>query len=156
MQSSWNGDGLNLTWSKKEKNMTVAQWFKIIFLDKSNIYVSLEIQVPESEGIVKRTRIQTAEIHCKVWIVMWSYEAVIIRLCWSTGLPVVNAAVDLEHFILPAADKTPWRCRFHFSAELSTSAHCQRTNICFNEGRIKAASKLIWLEAHRDSMGYFK
>ncbi len=46
-----------LIWAVEKKNWTVAQWSKVLFLDKSKFAFHLEINVPESGGRVERHRI---------------------------------------------------------------------------------------------------
>ncbi len=35
-----------LTWAKEKKNLTVAQWSKVLFLDESKFYISFGNQGP--------------------------------------------------------------------------------------------------------------
>ncbi len=50
----------HLTWAKEKKNWIVAQWSKVLFSDKSIFCMSFGNQGLESEGRVKRHRIQAA------------------------------------------------------------------------------------------------
>ncbi len=43
-----------LTWAKKKKNWTVAQWSKVLFSDESKFVFHLETKVLESGGRVEK------------------------------------------------------------------------------------------------------
>ncbi len=50
----------HLTWAKEKKNWTVAQWYKVLFSDKSKFCISFGNQGLESGGRLERHRIQAA------------------------------------------------------------------------------------------------
>ncbi len=123
---------------------------------------NLEIKVPESGGRVERHRIHVA------WSPVWSFHSQ-----WWFGMPChllvlvhVFSEVHSQRSHLPGNFRALhasfcwqalWRCWFNFPAGLGTCPHCQRYQKlvqwpwCYCAW---LASKLAWLEPHRESMGY--
>ncbi len=120
-----------LAWAKDKKDWTAAEWSKVMFSDEVHFAFPLEIRVPESGGrggqaqnpCCLRSTVKFPQ-SVMVWGAMTS--AGVGPLCFLRSK--VNTAVYqevLEHFMLPAAWPTLWRCRFYFPTGLGTCTQCQ-------------------------------
>ncbi len=146
----------HLTWTKKKKNWTVAQWSKVLFSDESKFCISFGNQGPR----VRRKRGEAQYPCCLKSSVkfhsQWWCHLLVLAHCvfWSqrSHLPGHFRALHAS-FCWQAL----WRCWFHFPAGLGTCPHCQR-----NQKLVQwpwcycawLASKLTWPEPHREYMGY--
>ncbi len=110
----------HLTWAKEKKNWTVAQWSKVLFSDKSKFCFSFENQGLEEDW--RGTESMLLEVQREVSEV--SDDLGCRDVCWCPLCFIkskVNAAIYqeiLEHFMLPSAVQTLWRCWFPFPAGL--------------------------------------
>ncbi len=140
-----------------------TQWSKVLFSDESKICISFGNKVPDSGGRVERHRFHVA------WSPVWSFHSQ-----WWFGLPchlpvlvhcvfiksTVNAAIYqeiLEHFMLPSADKLYGDADFIFQQDLAPAHTAKGTKSWFNDQWCYCAwlaSKLVWPEPLRESMGY--
>ncbi len=96
-------------WTKEKKNWTVAQWSKVLFSDKSIFCISFRNQGPR--------------VWRKIWAAMSSAGVGLLCFIKST----VNAAIyqeNLEHFMLPSADKLYEDADILFQQDFSTCPHC--------------------------------
>ncbi len=101
-----------LTWSKENKNWTVAQWSKILFSDESKFCISFGNQGPR----VWRTG---GEAHSPmIWGAMSS--AGVGPLCFlKTNVTAPIYQEMLEHFMLPSADQLFKDADFIFQQDLA-------------------------------------
>ncbi len=149
----------HLTWAKEKKNWTVAQCSKVLFSDESTFCISSGNQGPR---VWRGTESTLLEVQCKVSTVSDDLGCHVICWCWYT----VFSEVHRQRTHLPGNFRALhasfcwqalWRCWFHFQAGLGTCPHCQRYQKlvqwpwCYCAW---LASKLIWPEHHRESMGY--
>ncbi len=84
----------------------------------------LEIKVPESGGRVERHRIMLLEVECEVSTVSDDLGCHVICWCWSTVFSEVHSQRshlpgNLEHFMLPSADKLYGDADFIFQQDLA-------------------------------------
>ncbi len=94
-----------------EKELTVAQWSKVLFSDESKFCISFGNQGPRvwrKSGEAQNPCL--LEVQCEVSTVSDDLGCHVICWCWSTVFlkSTVNAAIYqeiLEHFMLPSADK---------------------------------------------------
>ncbi len=122
---------LNNRQCQKRLDWTAAEWSKVMFSDESKFCISFGNQGPrvwrkrgEAQNCCLRSSVKFPQ-SVMVWGAMSS--AGVGPLCFLRSK--VNTAVIyqefLEHFMLPAADQTLWRCRFHFPTGLGTCTQCQ-------------------------------
>ncbi len=101
------------------------------------------------------------EVQCEVSTVSDDLGCHVICWCWSTVFSEVRSLRShlLGNFRALHASfcwQALWRCWFHFPAGLGTCPHCQRYlklvqwPWCYCTW---LASKLVWPEPHRESMG---
>ncbi len=72
-----------LTWAKKKKNWTVAQWSKVLFSDESKFCISFGSQVLESGGRVEKLIAQVAWSPVLSFHSLWWFGCNVICWCWS-------------------------------------------------------------------------
>ncbi len=114
-----------LTWSKKKKNWTVAQWSKVLFSDESKFCISFGNQGP-------RVWRKGGEAHSPSWLkssVKFPQSVMICGAMSSAGVgplcflktnitsPVYQEM--LEHFMLPSADQLFKDADFIFQQDLA-------------------------------------
>ncbi len=100
-----------LTWAKEKKNLTVAQWSKVLFSDDSKFCVSFRNQGPR----VWRKGGKAHSKSCLKFSVKFTHSVMIWGAMSSAGfcplcLFKTNVAAPilqhiLEHFMLPSADQ---------------------------------------------------
>ena len=120
-----------LAWAKDKKDWTAAEWSKVMFSDESKFCISFGNQGPRvwrKRGEAHNPRCLRSSVKFPQSVMVWGAmsSAGVGPLCFLRSK--VNAAVYqevLEHFMLPAADPTLWRCRFHFPTGLGTCTQCQ-------------------------------
>ncbi len=147
----------HLTWAKEKNNWTVAQWSKVLFLDKSKFCISFGNQGLE-EGW-RETESMFLEVQCEVSTVSDDLGCHVICWCWSS----VFSEVHSQRSHLPGTCKALhtsfcwqalWRRWFHFPAGLGTCPHCQRYQKLVQWLWCWCAwltSKLTWPEPNRES-----
>ncbi len=100
------------------------------------------------------------EVQCEVSTVSDDLGCHVICWCWSTVFSEVHSQHLPGHFRALHASfcwQALWRWWFHFPAGLGTSTQCQRYQklvqwpCCYCAW---LASKLVWPELYRESMGY--
>ncbi|KAI2666917.1 Transposable element Tcb2 transposase [Labeo rohita] len=120
-----------LAWAKDKKDWTAAEWSKVMFSDESKFCISFGNQgsrVWRNRGEAQNPCCLRSSVKFPQSVMVWGAmsSAGVGPLCFLRSK--VNAAVYqdvLEHFMLPAADQTLWRCRFHFPTGLGTCTQCQ-------------------------------
>ncbi len=151
-----------LTWTKKKKNWTVAQWSKVLFSDESKFCISFGNQGPRVwrkggeahspsclKSSVKLTQSVMIWVQCHLLVLVHCVFFENQRHC--TRLPIHFGAFHI-YFCLPAF----YIFWFYFPAGFGTCPHCQK-----HQKLVKwpwcwcawLASKLTRPE-HRESMGY--
>ncbi len=139
----------------------ITQWSKVLFSDESQFCISFGNQGPRVlEEEWRGTESMLLEVQCEVSTVSDDLGCHVICWCWST----VFSEVHSQRSHLPGNFRAlhasfcwqaSWRCWFHFPAGLGTCPHCQRYQKlvqwpwCYCAW---LASKLAWLEPHRESM----
>ncbi len=137
----------HLTWSKEENNWTVAQWYKVLFSDKSTFCISFGNQGPR----VWRKRGETQNPCCLKSSVKFPQSEMIWAAVSSAGVgplcflkSTVNAAIYqdiLEHFMLPPADKLYGDADFIFQQDLAPAQTAKGTKSWFTD---HAVTVLDW------------
>ncbi len=148
-----------LTWAVEKKNWTVAQWSS--FQMKVNFAFHLEIKVPESGGEWRGTESIFLEVQCEVSTVSDDLAAMssagVGPLCFWIHSQRSHLPGNLEHFMLPSADKLYGDADFIFQQDLAPAHTAKGTKSWFNDHGCYCAwlaSKLAWPEPHREYMGY--
>ncbi len=116
----------HLTWAEKENNWTVAQWFNVLFSDKSKCSILFGNQGP---GVWRKSG-EAQNPSCVKSSVKLPKSVMIRAAVTPAGVgPLrfikskVNAAVYqeiLEHFMLPSADKLYGDADFLFQQDFNT------------------------------------
>ncbi len=128
----------HLTWAKKKKNWTVAQWSKVLFSDGSTFCISFVNQGPrvcrksgEAQNPCCLSSVKFPQ-SVMIWAAMSS--AGVGPLCFLKS--TVNAAIYqeiLEHFMLPSADKLYRDADFIFQQDLAPAHTAKSTKSWFND-----------------------
>ncbi len=71
----------HLTWANEKKNRTVAQWYKVLFSDKSTFSISVWNQGLEEEW--RGTEFKLLEVQCEVSEVSDDLRCRDVCWCWS-------------------------------------------------------------------------
>ncbi len=154
---------MRLTWAKEKKNLTVAQWSKVLFSDESKFCISFGNQGPRvwrKGGEAHSPSCLRPSVKFPQSVMIWDAmsSAGVGSLCFlKTNITAPVYQEILEHFMLPSADQLFKRCWFHFPAGFGTCPHCQK-----HQKLVKwlwcwcawQASKLTRPETHRESIGY--
>ncbi len=150
----------HLTWAVEKKNWTVAHWSKVLFSDESKFCISFGNQGPRvwrKSGEAQNPCCLKSSVKFPQSVMIWAAmsSAGVGPLCFLKS--TVNAAIYqeiLEHFMLPSADKLYGDADFIFQQDLAP-AHCWSLLVqwpwCYCAW---LASKLVWPEPHKESMGY--
>ncbi len=72
-----------LTWAKKKKNWTVAQWSKVLFSDESKFCISFGNQGPRVWRKVEKLIAQVAWSPVLSFHSLWWFGCNVICWCWS-------------------------------------------------------------------------
>ncbi len=122
----------HLTWAKKKKNWTVAQWSKVLFSDESKFCISFgKSRSQNLEEERRGTESTLLEVQCEVSTVSDDLGCHVICWCWYT----VFSEVHSQRSHLPGHFRAfhaffcwqaLWRCWIHFTAGLGTCPHCKR------------------------------
>ncbi len=128
-----------LTWTKKKKNWTVAQWSKVLFSDESKFCISFGNQGPRvwrkggeahSSSCLKSSVKFPQSV--KIWGAMSS--AGVGPLCFlKTNVTAPVYQEILEHFMLPSADQLFKDADFIFQHDLAPAHTAKSTNGWLND-----------------------
>ncbi len=129
----------HLTWAKKKNNWTVAQWSKVLFLDKSKFCISFGNQGPRvwrKRGEAQNPCFLKSSVKFPQSVMIWAAmsSAVVGLLCFLKS--AVNAAIYqdiLEHFMLPSADKLYGDADFIFQQDVAPVHTAKGTKSWFND-----------------------
>ncbi len=129
----------HLTWAKKKKNWTVAQWSKVLFSDESKFSISFGNQGPRvwrKSGEAQKRCFLKSSVKILQSVMIWSAmsSAGVGPLCFLKS--TVNAAIYqeiLEHFMLPSADKLYGDADFLFQQDLAPAHTAKGTKSWFND-----------------------
>ncbi len=100
-----------LTWAKKKKNWTVAQWSKVLFSDESKFCISFGNQGPRvwrKGGEAHSPNCFKSRIKFPQSVMIWGAmsSAGVGPLCFlKTNVTAPVYQEILEHFMLPSADQ---------------------------------------------------
>ncbi len=131
-----------LTWTKKKKNWTVAQWFKVLFSDESKFCISFGNQGPESGGRVEKLIAQVAwspvlSFHSLWWFGVQCHLLVLFfvstKLCHCVNVTAPVYQDILEHFMLPSADQLFKDADFIFQLDLAPVHTAKSTKSWLND-----------------------
>ncbi len=119
-----------LTWAKEKKNLTVAQWSKVLFSDKSKFCISFGSRGP-------RVWRKGGEAHSPSFLkssVKFPQSVIIWGAMSSAGVgPLWPVYQDiLEHFMLPSADQLFKDADFIFQQDLAPAHTAKSTKSWLN------------------------
>ncbi len=128
-----------LTWAKKKKNWTVAQWSKVLFSDESKFCISFGNQGPRvwrkggeahSPSCLKSSVKFPQSV--MIWVAMSS--AGVRPLCFlKTNVTAPVYKDILEHFIFPTADQLFKDADFIFKQDLAPAHTAKSTKSWLND-----------------------
>ncbi len=129
----------HLTWAKKKKNWTVAQWSKVLFSDESKFSISFGNQGPRvwrKSGEAQKRCFLKSSVKILQSVMIWAAmsSAGVGPLCFLKS--TVNAAIYqeiVEHFMLPSADNLYGDADFLFQQDLAPAHSAKGTKSWFND-----------------------
>ncbi len=129
----------HLTWAVGKKNLTVAQWSKVLFSDESKFCISFGNQGPRvwrKSGEAHNPCCLKSSVKFPQAVMIWAAmsSAGAGPLCFLKS--TVNAAIYqkiLEHFMLPSADKLYGDADFIFQQDLAPAHTAKGTKSWFND-----------------------
>ncbi len=122
---------ISLTWAKKKKNWTVAQWSKVLFSDESKFCISFGNQGPRvwrKGGEAHSPSCLKSSVKFPQSVMIWVQCHL---LCWSIVFfenqrhCTLFTKTFLEHFMLPSADQLFKDADF-IPAGFGSCPHCQK------------------------------
>ncbi len=131
-----------LTWTKKKKNWTVAQWSKVLFSDESKFCISFGNQGPRvwrKGGEAHSPSCLKSSVKFPQSVMIWgSMSSAGIVFCVNKIVPLCQRHCTRlpRHFgALHASFCWPafQRCWFYFPAGFGTCPHCQSTKSWLND-----------------------
>ncbi len=150
-----------VTWAK-EKNWTVAQWFKVLFQMRASFVFHLETKVLESGGRVEKFIAQVAwspvlNVHSLWWFGVQCHLLVLVHCVFlkTTSLhPFTNKFWSTSCFLLLTSFL---KMLISFFSRIWHLPHCQSTKSWLNYhgvGVLDWPGKHTRPDPHRESMGY--
>ncbi len=129
----------HLPWAVEKKNLTVAQWSKVLFSDESKFCISFGNQGPRvwrKSGEAQNPCCLKSSVKFPQSVMIWAAmsSAGFGPLCFLKS--TVNAAIYrgiLEHFMLPSADKLYGDADFIFQQDLAPAHTAKGTKSWFND-----------------------
>ncbi len=138
-----------LTWAKKKKNWTVAQWSKVLFSDESKFCISFGNQGPRvwrKGGEAHSPSCLKSSVKFPQSVMIWGVmsSAGVGPLCFlKTNFTAPVYQEILEHFMLPSADQLFKDADFIFQQDLTPAHTAKSTKSWLNDhGCAWLASKL--------------
>ncbi len=128
-----------LTWAKKKKNWTVAQWSKVLFSDESKFCISFGNQGPrvwKKGGEAHSQSCLKSSVKFPQSVMIWGAmsSAGVGPLCFLKTNVTAPVYKDLlEHFILPSADQLFKYADFIFQQDLAPVHTAKSTKHCLND-----------------------
>ncbi len=126
-----------LTWAKKKKNWTVAQWSKVLFSDESKFCISFGNQGPrvwrKGEEAHSPSCLKSS-VKFPIWddlgcnVICWCWSIVFENQRHCTRLPR-----HFEHFMLPSADQLFKDADFIFQQDLAPAHTAKSTKSWLND-----------------------
>ncbi len=126
-----------LTWAKKKKNWTVAQWSKVLFSDESKFCISFGNQGPRVWRKGGEAH-KLLEVQCEVSTVSddlgaMSFAGVGLFCFLKTNVTAPVYQEILEHFMLPSADQLFKDADFIFQQDLAPVHTAKSTKSWLND-----------------------
>ncbi len=128
-----------LTWAKKKKNWTVAQWSKVLFSDESKFCISFRNQGPgvwRKGGEAHSPSCLKSSVKFPQSVMIWGTmsSAGVGPLCFlKTNVTAPVYQKNLEHFMLPSADQLFKDADFIFQQDLAPTHTAKSTKSWLNE-----------------------
>ncbi len=120
----------HLTWATEKKKLTVAQWSKVHFSDRSKFCISFGNQGPRVWRKSGETESKLLEVQCEVPEVSDDLWCCDVCWCWSIVFYQVQSQCsclpwDFEALYASICWQALWRCWFYFQLDFNTCPHCQ-------------------------------
>ncbi|KAK3529748.1 hypothetical protein QTP86_003015 [Hemibagrus guttatus] len=128
-----------LTWAKKKKNWTVAQWSKVLFSDESKFCISFGNQGPRvwrKGGEAHSPSCLKSSVKFPQSVMIWGAmsSAGVGPLCFlKTKVTAPVYQEILEHFMLPSADQLFKDADFIFQQDLAPAHTAKSTKSWLND-----------------------
>ncbi len=128
-----------LTWAKKKKNWTVAQWSKILFSDESRFCISFGNQGPtvwRKGGEAHSPSCLKSSVKFSQSVMIWGTmsSAGVAPLCfWKTNVTAPVYQEILEHFMLPSANQLFKDADYIFQQDLAPVHTAKSTKSWLND-----------------------
>ncbi len=128
-----------LTWAKKKKNWTVAQWSKVLFSDESKFCISFGNQCPRvwrKSGEAHSPGCLKSSVKFPQSVMIWGAmsSAGFGPLCFlKTNVTAHIYQEILEHFMLPSADQLFKDVDLIFQQDLTPAHTAKSTKSLLNE-----------------------
>ncbi len=128
-----------LTWAKKKKNWTVAQWSKVLFSDESKFCISFGNQGPRvwrKGGEARSQSCFKSSVKFPQSVMIWGAmsSAGVGPLCFLKTNVTAPVYLDfLERFMLPSADQLFKDADFLFQQDLAPAHTAKSTKSWLND-----------------------
>ncbi len=127
-----------LTWAVEKKNWTVAQWSKVLFSDESKFCISFGNQGPRvwrksGEAQNPCCLKSSVKFHSQWWFGLPCHLLVLVHCVSEVHSQRSHLPGNLEHFILPSADKLYGDADFIFQQDLAPAHTAKGTKSWFND-----------------------
>ncbi len=129
----------HLTWAKEKKNMTVAQWSKVLFSDESKFCISFGNQGPRvwrKVGEAHSPSCLKSSVKFPQSVMIWGAmsSAGVGPLCFlKTNVTAPFYQEILEHFMLASADQLFKDADFIFQQDLAPAHTARSTKSLLND-----------------------